>query len=164
MAVKEVPICWGTLPLAGIISIDLRGEEVTTRSAGEALMPPSAALTCALPALNPVAKPNGVMVATPLSDEFQVTCVVRTCLVPFENVPVAPNGCVEAGASNAASGLIVIEISIALLTFRIADPVAPPKLALIVADPFATPLAIPVLVTVATRWFEDDHMTSKTKS
>jgi hypothetical protein len=99
-----------------------------------------------------------------LSDELQVTCVVRICLVASENVPVAPNGCVEAGAISAAWGLIVIEIKVALLTFRIAEPVAPPKVALIVADPFAAPLAIPVLVTVATRWFEDDHMTSKPKS
>ena len=60
--------------------------------------------------------------------------------------------------TEAAVGLIEIEVNTAAVTVNVAEPLIVPDLAVIVAVPAATPVASPVLFTVATEVFEEDHV------
>ncbi len=72
-----------------------------TRGAGftvsevDPVMLPDAAVIVVVPAEIEVARPLEpaalLTVATPVLDELQVTCAVRSCVVLSENVPVAVN-------------------------------------------------------------------------
>ena len=84
----------------------------------------------------------------------QVTTVERICLVVFEKVTVAVKDWVDAGAITAIGGVIAMAVRVASLTLRVAEPVTPPKWAVIPVDPFSTPVATPVLAMVAARGFE----------
>jgi succinyl-CoA synthetase alpha subunit len=53
--------------------------------------PPDAAVIVVEPAAAAEASPLAAIVATPVFDDVQVTEVVRFCVAPFENVPVAAN-------------------------------------------------------------------------
>jgi len=163
VAMNETLIPRGTELSAGAIAIDLRGDEVTSSAAGGALTGPSSALICVFPGRSPVAKPKPVMVATVVSDEPQVTTVERICLVVFEKVPVAVKGWVDAGAITAIGGVIAMAVRVASLTLRVAEPVTPPKWAVIPVDPFSTPVATPVLAMVAACGFDEDQIASRVK-
>lgn len=55
-------------------------------------------------------------------------------------------------------GLTVIEISSGAVTVNVAAPLIVPEVAVIEADPFATLVASPPLLTVATAFAEDDQI------
>ena len=52
---------------------------------------PEVAVMVVVPAVRAVARPLLLTVATEVSDELQVTCVVISWVVPSEKVPVAVN-------------------------------------------------------------------------
>ena len=107
------------------------------------------------PRAKAVAIPPPVIEATVLSDETQVTAVVMSCELPSENFPVAVN-CWRVPGNNAASaGVIVIETNIGLVTVRVAVPVTPDNVALMVAEPVARLVAKPEPEIVPTLALDD---------
>ena len=78
--------CW-VLPanvegFAGVTAIDTR-ETVVTINVVDPETLPNVALIVVLPATTAAARPDGVIVATPASDEFHVTKGVRSAVLPF---------------------------------------------------------------------------------
>ena len=106
------------------------------------------------------------MVATLASEEFQATAVVKSCLLPSVNVPVAVNCLVvvEAMLISAEAGDTVIDTNLAGVTVSVAALEAmPEKLAVIVVVPsekdVASPFVPDVLLIVAIPVTEEFHIT-----
>jgi NADH dehydrogenase FAD-containing subunit len=76
--------------LDGVTAIDMSVAEFTV-SKVDPVMLLDVAVTVVEPAASEVAKPEVPIVATPVLDELQITCAVRSCVVLSENVPVAAN-------------------------------------------------------------------------
>jgi hypothetical protein len=62
-------------------------------------------------------------------------------------------------ATDADAGVTAIEVSTGAVTVSVTEPVIVPELAVIVADPCATPVASPPLLTVATDVADELHVT-----
>ena len=80
-------------------------------------MLPDKAVIVVVPAASEVTNPLKpavlLIVATPVSEELHVTEVVRSCVVPFEYMPVARSCFFVPGSMPGLSGVIVIEESVA---------------------------------------------------
>jgi hypothetical protein len=72
---------------------------------------------------------------------------------------VAVNCSVLPAATDAVAGVTAIEVNAAAVTVNVAEPLIVPDVALIVADPCATLVANPLLLTVATVVFEEVQVT-----
>jgi len=72
-----------------------------------------------VPAATAVASPLLLIVATDVSDELQVTCPVRSKVVPSENVPVAVSCPLIAAGTLGSAGVIDREDRVAEVTVRI---------------------------------------------
>lgn len=86
------------------------------------------------------------MVATSVSEEFQTTEVVKFCVLPSVNVPVAVNCLVvlDAMLISAEAGDTVIDTNLAGVTASVATlEVIPEKSAVMVVVPTATAVASP---------------------
>jgi hypothetical protein len=70
-------------------------------------------------------------------------------MLPSENVPVAVNCWVLPRAIEGFGGETVSETNELRPTLRTAEPTITPELAVIAVAPFATPVASPLLLTVA---------------
>jgi hypothetical protein len=68
--------------LFGVIAIDARVAEVTVRVAGGLVIPPSEAVMLVEPDARAEAKPDPLMVATPVFEEAQVAVEVRLAVLP----------------------------------------------------------------------------------
>ena len=77
--------------LGTFIVIDCSTAAVTLRVIEFDVIPPCAALMFVEPAVFPVAKPEALIVAIVELEEDHVTEVVRFCVLPSLNVPVAVN-------------------------------------------------------------------------
>ena len=112
------------------------------------------ALIVVVPVATLVAKPPEVIVATPASDEFQVTWSVRFSVDPSLKLPVAVKRWVLPSAMLGLAGKIVIEVSVAV-------PTSPANKAVTVAVPALMPLAMPFVPplspTVATDAGDEAH-------
>ena len=99
--------------------------------------PPEAAEIVVVPADTDVDTPVLLMDATDGADELQVTCVVKSCAILFEYVPVAVNCCVvpARGEVLGLAGVTVMATSVADVTVRVMELDMPPSAALIVAVP-----------------------------
>ena len=75
---------------AGVTTIDCNVAAVTV-STVEPEIAPDVALIVEVPTPAPVARPAAVIVATGVVPELHVTVLVRFCVVPSLNVPVAVN-------------------------------------------------------------------------
>jgi hypothetical protein len=75
---------------AGVTAIDCSVAAVTVRTV-EPLIPPDVALIVEVPTPAPVARPAALIVAVVVVPELHVTVLVRFCVVPSLNVPVAVN-------------------------------------------------------------------------
>lgn len=82
---------------------------------------PNVAVIVGVPGVIAVAMPLGSTVVIELSDEFQVTCFVRSWVVLSENVPVAVNCCVVPAATLGLVGVTAIEVSRADVTVRVVE-------------------------------------------
>ena len=88
--------CWVApatkLRFAGLTAMDDRVAEVTVKVEDPATEP-AVAVIVVCPALAELATPLVAMVATVGAELAQLTDVVRSCRLPFVNLPVALNGC-----------------------------------------------------------------------
>jgi len=111
---------------------------------------PAAAVMVVLPTLrSDVARPVLSIVATDVSDELQVTCVVMSWLVPSAYVPVAVN-CKEYSKGMIGSlGVTDIKTRGTAATMRFVLPETLPVVAIMVVEPAETAVASPVVLTVA---------------
>jgi hypothetical protein len=117
--------------------------------------PTQLALIWEVPWAIPVASPPALMVATAAFDETQVVELVRFWVLPSEYVPVAANCCVVPLAIDGFAGVTAIDTNAAGPTVRLVLPVTTPEVALIWEVPWATPVASPPVVTVATALFDE---------
>jgi hypothetical protein len=101
--------------------------------------------------------------ATLVSEELQVTKVVKFCVELSVYVPVALNCWFVPLAIHGFAGVTPIETSVAGVTVSPVDPDTLPVAAVMVTDPALTPVARPwksgALLTDATAVFEELHAT-----
>jgi hypothetical protein len=128
-----------------------------TESVVEDVTAPNEALIVAVPAATPVAT-GPFIEATEVLDETQTTCVLRSCTVPSLKVPVALNRLVEATWINGLTGVIVIDCSVAVVTFNEAAPEMEPEDTVIVTVPCALQPTMPPLRGAAMDVSEDVHV------
>ena len=103
----------------------------------------------------PVASPLfEVTVAIFVAEDVQVDRFEMFWVVPSEKFPFAVNCCCVPTSMVGLAGVTVIEFREAFVTVRVADPEMLPMVAVMVALPCATAVAMPfvppVLLTVAT--------------
>ena len=96
-----------------------------------------------------VASPELSMVAAAVFDDVQVTELVRSTVVPFCSVPIAVNCWVLLEEIDGLVGVIEIDVKFATSTFTVVEPLTASTVALMVAEPEATPVTSPVELTVA---------------
>src|SRR5688572_12486877 len=134
--------------------------------------PPETAVIVVVPTAAPVARPSEPpafeIVATPSSEDSQVTDAVRSCVEASVYVPVAVNCRSAPSGTLGSTGVTAIETRVAAVTVRVAVPEIPPDVAPIVVRPTALVLARPSEPTafemVATPSSEDDHVTESVRS
>jgi hypothetical protein len=110
-----------------------------------------------------VARPVALMVASAVVPDVHVVWaeLVMSWVVPLLYVPVAVNCCVCPATMVGAPGVTAMEtnVTVAGLTVSCAEPVTVPEAALMDTGPPAfTPVALPVLLTVAMVASDDDHV------
>src|SRR6266702_4119516 len=116
---------------------------------------PDLALIGTVPGLSAVAAPPEVIVATVVSDDVQVTELVRFLVLPSVYLPLAAYCTFVPTLTVWFAGVTVIDTSAAAVTVRVVVPVTLPELALIWEVPCAAPVARPLALTVATVVFDE---------
>jgi len=112
------------------------------------------------PAATAVAMPLLVTVATAGFDEPQVTCVVKSKLAPPEKVPVAVNCWMTPTGMVGLAGITDREDKVEGVTpLMVAVPEILSRLAVTIAVPAATAVARPLLLIMATEWFDELQVT-----
>ena len=153
VVVKLVLMLAGTLKVAGATCSDARPDPSTTRFTVPLIVPTWAVIT-AIPADWPVAVPDCATVATCASEVVQVAAPFTERWLPSLNVPMALMLSDEPGARIALGAVSVSDTSVAEFTVSGANPLTPPKLALMLVLPLLNPVAVriapPPLPTVAT--------------
>src|SRR5882762_805524 len=137
-----------TVAVAGLITTDATGA-LETVTVAVALCPPLVAVIEAEPAATPVTKPLALTVATAALLVAHVTARPLRA-VPFESFGVAVNCVVAPTVRLAVAGLSVTEATGTFVTVTADVPLFPSLVAVIVADPAATPVTSPLALTVAT--------------
>jgi hypothetical protein len=100
-----------------------------------------------------------LIVATEVGEELQVTSVVRFWVVLSENVPVALNCSVAPRETTGSAGVIAMDFIVSEVTVKVVEPEMFPDVAVIVVVPWATAVARPAALIVATPVLEDFHVT-----
>lgn len=130
--------CWvaprGIVAVGGLIAIDTSAAAVTVSSV-ELLTVPEVALMLAVPLPALCASPAWLIVAVLAMSDDQVVVLVRFCVLPSVNVPVAVNCCVVPSAIDGIAGAIANETSAASVTVTVVVPVTVPEVAVMVAVP-----------------------------
>lgn len=153
---------------AGVTVIEVKVTDVTVSLVFTEIFP-NVALMKVCPRLTDVANPFDpaalLIVATLVAEELQDTAEVRSCVLPFEKVPVAVNCWVVPRAIFGVLGVTAIEVRVADVTVRVKlFETILPDAAVIVVEPLptavASPLAPPALLTVATAVFEEFQVTN----
>jgi hypothetical protein len=143
--------------------------DIETRAAGSTVnvvVPVTAAevaLSVTLPALRVVATPVLSTETTLTSEEAQVT-ETKIWVLPSLKSPLATKACVSPCGTDALSGVIKIEVNVAAVTVRPVDPAIAPRLALMVAAPVTTVVAMPLLLIEATEVLDEVHVTWPVRS
>jgi hypothetical protein len=109
------------LGLVGETDIDTSITGVTV-SVVDPDMLPDAAVTEAEPADTEEASPDELIFAAAVLEEFQLTCVVMSCVVSSENVPMAVNCWTVPSAMLALEGVTVRDSRVALVTVIVVEP------------------------------------------
>jgi hypothetical protein len=105
-----------------------------------------------------VASPALSIVATAVFDDVQVTELVRSTVVPFCRVAMAENCFAAPEEIDGLVGVIEIDDKFATVTFTVVEPLRPFRVALMVAEPDATPVTSPVELAVAMAMSDDDQL------
>ena len=120
------------------------------------------------PAVRAVARPLGLMVATPIVPDSQVTELVISTDVPSENMPTALNCWATPMGVVGFVGATVSEFKVTPLTVRSAVaarlPEATDEVAVITVWPAVTPVARPLASMVATPVVPDCQVTKLVRS
>jgi hypothetical protein len=143
-----------------------------TASVAVPVMFPEVAVIVVEPAATEVASPLEpaalLIAATPAVDELQVTAVVRFCVVPSENVPVAVNCRVVPNAMLGLVGVTVMDTSVAEVTVSVVEPDMLPDVAVMVVEPATIEVASPwepaALLMAATAAVDELQLTAAVKS
>ena len=122
------------------------------------------AVIVALPATMAVTSPLLLTQATSLFDKLQMTCVVISCAVPSEYMPVAVNCALIPTAMLGLAVVTDMEDRPAEVTVMRVLPAMLPNVAEMVALPAATAVTRPPLDTVATGVFDEPQVTCKVMS
>ena len=149
--------------LTGVISIETNWAAVTVKVVLPAIAPDVAVIVVE-PTASDVARPLLLIVATPVFDELQTTCPVKSCVVASVNVPVAINCFVVPLAIDGLVGVTEIEVNVAAVTVNELLPVILPDTAEIVVAPVLTAAARPEPFMVATPVSDELHVTCPVKS
>ncbi len=104
-------------------------------------MLPDVAVHIVEPPPTDVAKPPASIVDTAVLDELQITCVVRSCVVLSENLPVANNCLVVPLVMVGLAGVTAMDTSVALVTVRVVLLEVLPEVAVMVVLPALLPYA-----------------------
>jgi len=109
-----------------------------TVSVAEPVTEPDVAVICVVPAARVMANPEALIEAIALVADPQLTWLVRFCVLPSVNVPVAVNCWELPSATDGVGGVTAIDTNAAVVTVRAAEPETEPTLAVIVVAPTAT--------------------------
>jgi hypothetical protein len=159
--------------VAGVTASDFKTAAVTVKVAPlETSVVGSVAMTVATPSESAVASPFDPGAfdteTMPGDADVQVTVFVMFLVVPSLYVPVAASCCVVPSGRLLVAGVTAIERRRAAVTVRLAVPLTPAILAVIVAVPtpaaMATPLLPATLETLAIAFDELDHVASSVRS
>jgi hypothetical protein len=121
--------------------------------------PPATAVTKPLLSMVTTLPATGLTVAPCVLDELQVTCEVISCSVPSEYTPVAVNCWVNPTCILELAGVTYMKDRVSEVTVRAVFSDLPPKVAVMVGVPAATPVAKPLLLTVAIDVSEEVQVT-----
>jgi hypothetical protein len=117
------------LEALGVTVIDVSVALVTVNDAVPT-WPANTAVTVAFPGASPVANPFdpdvSLTVATDAGADVQETEVVRSCVLPSANVPIARNEVAVFSATLAAGGVTCMEVNDDESTTKLAEPVTGP--------------------------------------
>lgn len=134
-----------------------------TVSTVELLNSPTVAVTVAVPTPTLLANPAALVVAVETVSDDHVAVLVRSCVPPSVNVPVAVNCSLVPSAIDGVAGVTANDTSAAVLTVSVVDPLTEPEVAVIVAVPSPTLLPKPcvgaALLIVATVAVSEPHCT-----
>jgi hypothetical protein len=147
----------------GVTAIDASVAAVTLRLA-EPVIEPEVAITLAVPLACPVTMPEALTFTTPAGDTLQATEFVKSCVLPSVKVPIADNCSLAPVAMDELAGITFSEARAAGVTARLAEPLNPPKVAVMLVVPTATLLAAPPEVMVATAVADDAQLTELVRS
>lgn len=158
VAVNLMIVPFSILGFAGLIAIET-SFAVDTVSVVDPLTVPDTALMVVLPVATLLATPCALMPATAPEDELQRTDVLMSCVLESLKVPVAANCLVVPTAMLEFAGVTAIETSVAAVTVSEAVPLTDPDVAVIVVEPAATPVALPLTSIVAAEVADELHVT-----
>jgi hypothetical protein len=147
-AVKLTVAVPAVVPAATLTAFGAPGGVVTV-SAVEPVTVPDVAVIVVDPGATAVAIPVVAIVAIDVLEEFQVTDDVRFWVELSEYVPVAVYCCVAFTAMLILAGVTIMDTRAGVATVSAVEPVTVPDVAVIVVDPGATAVAIPVDAIVA---------------
>ena len=123
----------GTNGFCGL-TIALSNAGPMTESVAEAVTLPIVTVIVVVPWATEVTKPVGPTAATSTTEEFQVTVLVRSCVLPSAYVPTAFRDCVRPNGMEGLCGLMAMETNW-VVTVSVAEELKPPELAVIVVTP-----------------------------
>lgn len=166
----KVPVavnCWvpprDMLAGSGVTLMELRVALVTVNAAAPDC-PANSAVMVAFPAATPVARPLVgdalLTVATDAGDDVQLTELVRFCVLPSENTPMALNCVAVSAATVAVAGVTCRRLRAEESTTNAAMPLTEPCCALMVAVPADWPVTWPKLLILATLVAEELQVTA----
>lgn len=169
VAVNCCNVPTGSDALAGETAMEFKVALVMVRVALEETAP-KVAVMVATPGAMPMASPHApftLIVAAETLAEAHCTDVVKFCVLPSVNVPVAANWTVVPCAMDAVMGVNTMEFRAALATVKVAPPEMLPTVAVMVEVPSATPFAnagVPFMLMAATAGLADVHCADAVKS
>src|SRR6266702_3626588 len=136
---------------------------VLTVIAAVPLFPSLVAVIVAAPVVTPVTSPLALTVATAVLLLAQLTDRPDNGL-PLASFGVAANCTVWPTCTAVVAGFTVTDATGTVLTVMVAPPLCPSDVAVIVADPAATPLTTPLALTVATAVLPLDQVIARPES
>ena len=141
--------------LGAVIEMDCSVAAVTVRANELEVIPFWVAVTLLEPIWAPVATPPALMLTTVCVDEDQVALLVRFCVLPSLNVPVAVNCTLVPFAIEVLGEVIVIDCRVAAVTLSATVfEVIPLWVAVMLLEPTAAPVARPAAVMLTVEMLE----------
>jgi len=162
VAVNCLVVPTAILEFAGVTAIDTNAA-LLTLSEAVPVTEPEIALMVDDPVPTAVARPEGLMVAVPGSDDVHVTDV-KSCVLPSSKVPTALNCCSVPKAIAAAFGSTSIDIRCAATTVKVVVSLRDPTVAVTVVCPAPAVVATPEPLILATELEEELQVTPLARS